>query len=279
MEPTSYHAQNSVRTTEHNWKQMYPETMGSFQDPLAPKATLLEDQNKSVSPQQKDSSSDEQALETVEPLEIFPSHPQAHKNPSALGHILATPVSRISATKENRASPPPVTQTSKISLQGKATRHDVSASETAKITEVIKTALVGAQVSGDADDRSPQHSTRNGLPDSRPQSGSSWPSGSNGATTLPIGNGHINLVGSPAVPDDSRDSDAQKKAIEVIKTLHDLGYIIHKDPTHSPKPQNPGSAASSKSENLVTCQKCGKFKGRPCELKYVQFILVGFLLT
>jgi len=55
--------------------------------------------------------------------------------------------------------------------------------------------------------------------------------------------------------------------LAVLKVLRDLGYIVQKDPSHSPKIQNPGSIASNKSENQVTCQTCKKFKGRPCELK------------
>jgi len=63
------------------------------------------------------------------------------------------------------------------------------------------------------------------------------------------------------------ESEVQEKAAKLIKTLQELGYNIYKDSPRSPKPLNPGSKASNKSENLSICQTCGKFKGRPCELK------------
>jgi hypothetical protein len=55
----------------------------------------------------------------------------------------------------------------------------------------------------------------------------------------------------------------------VVRLLREHGFTIQKDPNHSPKIQNAGSVASNKSEHKVTCQTCKKFKGRPCELKYV----------
>lgn len=69
--------------------------------------------------------------------------------------------------------------------------------------------------------------------------------------------------------EDSKDSQAEKKALEVIDIITKLGFTIPKDPTHSTKQHNVGSAASQKSENQVTCQTCKRFTGRPCELKYI----------
>lgn len=256
MEPVVHPALPRVQDVESNWKQVYPDKMEPSKDHLAPKMPLLDDDNKAAALQQKDSLN-AGFQETVQPLEIFSGLPPTHESPPSLSKILA-PVSRSdSAIKESPTSPGPAAQPVKAP-QGKATRHDVSASETAQLTEAIKTALVRAPIVGDDDDSLHQTSLPAGQTVSGPNRVLSSPAPASR---------DINLVESHPTQESSRELDAQKKAIAVLKTLHDLGYIIHKDPSHSPKPQNPGSAASSKSDHLVVCQKCGKFRGRPCELK------------
>jgi len=252
---------------EPGWKQFYPDRMEACQDSpapkLSPKLAPLEDISKPATPE-KDASSDAPIQETVEPTAVFPASSAILENRSALGNILA-PVSRSEPViKEIRASPQPTTHTPRTIPQGKATRHDVSASD-AKLTEAIKSALVGTRIPLE-NDNSNLHKPldKSGSLHAKTTSGHSWPDPPKAST---ISNGNINPAGSSLLQEDSKDLQAQKKAIEVLKTLHDLGYIIQRDTNHSPKPQNPGSAASCKSENVVTCQKCGKFKGRPCELK------------
>jgi len=270
MEPSSKQNLPAIRN-EPVWKQLYQDKMEdkmeSCQDSpapkLSPKLAPLEDISKPATPEEKDASSDEPIQETVEPTAVFPASSTILENRSALGNILA-PVSRDEPViKEIRASPQPTTHTPRAIPQGKATRHDVSASD-AKLTEAIKAALVGARISENDDRRLHKSLDKNGLLHANNTAGHSWLDPVKASATS---NGDINHADSSSLQEDSKDSQAQKKAIEVLKTLHDLGYIIQRDTSLSPKPQNPGSAASCKSENVVTCQKCGKFKGRPCELK------------
>jgi hypothetical protein len=70
----------------------------------------------------------------------------------------------------------------------------------------------------------------------------------------------------PGDDDHARDSEAQKKAVEVLKVIRELGYIVKKDSNDSGS-GNLGSAGSYTPEEQVTCQVCKKFTGRRCELK------------
>jgi hypothetical protein len=207
------------------------------------------------------------------PLDIFSDPPQVHEYPASLGNSLIAPVSPDESAVKESAIPQPTTQIPKVNPQGKATRRDVSASAsvTAKLTEIMKTALVGARILGEDDDCSLHHSGKNALHKPHSPPGRLCSPGSKSQNPTSVSEEHIRSTDSPASQD--RDTESQKKAAEVLKTLHDLGYVIHKDPTHSPKPLNAGSVASRKSEHLVTCVTCGKFKGRPCELMCVAFLL------
>lgn len=80
-----------------------------------------------------------------------------------------------------------------------------------------------------------------------------------------IANGADNDI-QPGDDVHTRDDDAQKKALEVLKVIRELGYIVQKDSSRS-GPTNLESAASNRKENQVTCHICKKFTGRPCELK------------
>lgn len=228
---------------------VYPEVMQPSHDILTPKVTLLDAPSKTAAAQRKDAITDRKHEEISLPTDGFPDNSQDCGNPSSLGDI-AAPVSHDdSAMQESPAS----TYPSKANPQDKASRYKVSASETAKLTEVIKTALVGAPIHGD------DHLVQSGLPAQRSPVTSA---------------GHINPVDCPPTKHNCKDLEAQQKAKEVIKTLQDLGYIIHKDPNHSSKPKNPGFAASVKSGKRGVCPKCNKFEGRPCELTYVYLYLL-----
>jgi hypothetical protein len=67
----------------------------------------------------------------------------------------------------------------------------------------------------------------------------------------------------------NQDDDSEKKALEVLKVIRKLGYmvILQKDSSHSPH-ANLESATSNSTETAVTCQVCKKFTGRPSELKW-----------
>jgi hypothetical protein len=251
-----------------NWKQnVHPNvresSLGSSAAKLPP---LLEEPVKTATPAQEDSLPDARQLETVKPLEVLQTPPESLPNPSALSNILAPVSLNSSASKETHESraTTPLAHTLKITQQGKAERQDVSAADNAKITEAIKAALGGAKFPGDADDRTLiKDLERSSLPLAKSPSGESWP---HSVSSPPTSNGSNKSADSPSVQEED-DDYLGKKATEVLKTLLNLGYTIQKDPNHSPKALNIGSAASNKSENLVVCQKCFKFRGRPCELK------------
>jgi hypothetical protein len=255
-----------------DWKPIYPEVIEPVNDLLAPKEPMSEEQSEASTPNSNAPASDVRPHETVQPLDVFRPLAEVRTNPSSLGSILLAPVGvgapESAIASADQATPQSAVRPSKISPQGKATRlNDVSASEA---TEAIITALAGAEVPEESKDHSlNQDLDRGNLPHGKSSSGASRPGGLDSATSS-IGNqnGHINPTSSPAVQEDSK-SLQERKAREVLKTLHDLGYIVQKDPSHSPKAQNPGSAASNKSENIVTCATCKRFTGRPCELKYV----------
>lgn len=259
------HTPAGILSNEPNWKQVFPQNMEPYQDSLDPTASHLGGHKTELEPQVKVTSPDAVLLKAiVQPSDIF-SAPQVHDHPASLGNILIAPVSTDESSVKEASSPPPAaTPTMKPNFQGKAIRQDVSASETAKLTEIIRTALVGTRISGEDDTSSLHDSEQRAVRDPRSPTRRLSSPGLNSMSRA-ISGDHIKRADSPASQD--RDLEAQRKAAEVLKAFHDLGYIIHKDPTHSGKPLNPGSVASSKSEHLVTCLTCGKFKGRPCELK------------
>jgi hypothetical protein len=240
-----------------DWRHTYPDTIGSSQDRLNSKDPPFEVLDREPTPDELASLYDFPNRETVQPTEVLQVSTDTQN-----GAALENPPSASLGLQGSR----PAARNARFSPQGKAKLHRASISD-ATITEVIKTALAGVSLADQGNSHTPHRhpewngSSRKSTPDGLCQSGPN----SGAAPT----SSDINHVGSPAGSESSFDSEAQRKAIEVLKTLHDLGYIVQKDPTHPTKPFNPGSVASSKSENLVTCQKCGKFKGRPCELKYV----------
>lgn len=236
---------------------MYPDMIGVSQNRPSPKEPPFDVLEREPTPDELTSLCDFPDGETVQPPEDLQVSISTKNDPA----LESTPPPSLSLRGTR-----PAARNTRFSPQGKAKLHRASISD-ATITAVIKTALAGVSLADQGNGHTPHHhpewnessckSTPEGLCQSGPNSGP------------PPTTSDINHVDSPAGSESSIDSEAQRKAIEVLKTLHDLGYIVQKDPTHPTKPCNQGSVASSKSENLVTCQKCGKFKGRPCELKYV----------
>lgn len=229
----------------------YPQTVETFQNPEGSESVIPPEQEEILV-------IDTPPCHTVQPEEVF-HQSRITDQRTMISNILSAPVSpdesaskAVFATTQHTASLP------KVHLQGKTTRHNVSASD-AKLTEAIKTALVRAS------HRSPDEPQRDRSPESCLPSGDSPTTPRNPDPSAITSGGK----GYPANLSPSKvDSDAEAMAKEVLNTLHRLGYIIYMDPNHSSKPQNPGSLASSKSDNLVICMNCGNFRGRPCELKY-----------
>ena len=275
MVPVIHNSLPRPRKMEPDWKRDYPDVMEPSQEIVAPNRPQLEDfKPKITSSERKTPVSELEQQHTVKPLEVIRSRSLAgiQENRIPLESVLAPVGHHDSAVKKSdRASPQPGAHPPKANPQAKATgQTDVSAAD-ATIVEAIKTVLAGASIPDLCSGRNPnQVLERSGHPNGQVSSGGSWFSEPNPATSSTRrSDGLINPVGSPSTKENSRDSETEKKALEVLKILHDIGCLVQKDPSHSPKPQNPGSAASNKSENQVTCPTCKKFKGRPCELKYV----------
>jgi len=265
---------SNFRRPELDWKaRLYPDVLSPSEAPMAsmapmaPKVPQLDKfEAKPVPSEQRSAVPEVSHPDTVQPLQVFQPPPGVPENKFTLESVLA-PASTDSAVEiTNHPSPNPAAQSKP---QGKATRQTDVLDADAVVAEVIRTALSGAGNSDLANDRAlTQDMKRNSLPNGKPTTGSSWSSGQNpaissrGRTTT-----HINLVDSPSPEREIDEAHVQKATAQVIKTLQDRGYIIRRDRSTSPRIQNPGSVASNKSENQVTCQKCRKFRGRPCELK------------
>jgi hypothetical protein len=135
----------------------------------------------------------------------------------------------------------------------------VSAAD-AKITEVIKTALSTNVLGSDT----AVHPHPLSLEKSNVESHDDpWTSNSKPSSNF----AHTDLS-------DPSESEilAEKKAIAVLSSLRAQGYTISISISKDralPRPLNPGSAASNKSERAEICQECKRFRGRPCEMKFV----------
>jgi hypothetical protein len=283
MGPVIHNSLPRPQKVEPAWNRVFPDMMELSQEVDAPKKSHLEDfKPKVTSSEENTLLSEVQQQHTVKPLEVFPPLSRIQENRIPLESVLAPVGHHDSAVKKlDRTSPQPGACPSKTNRQSKVARQsDVSAAD-ATIVEAIKNVLAGANIPHLSNDRKPnQVLDRNRLPNGQVPSGGSWSSEPNPASSSTRrSDGHINPPDSPSTKEGSRDSETEKKALEVLKILHDIGCIVQRDPSHSPKPQNPGSAASNKSENQVTCPTCKKFKGRPCELKYVILNSYDYLLT
>jgi hypothetical protein len=255
---------------ETNWKpkSLYPEVIESSQDFVAPKGPQPDFEAK-VAPANESSESQTPQQETVQPLEVFRTQSGILENRIAVDNVLV-PVGQKNSTI-SKVEPASSQAVPRGSTTGKAPRQSPVSASDATILGVVKQALAGANITDGSPDRAThQDSERNHLPNGRLSSGDQWPAGPSSAMPTSNGaNGRIKPTDVPSPEEAARDSEAQKKALEVLKVIRELGYIVQKDTTHTPKPHNLGSAASNRSEHQVTCQTCKRFTGRPCELKYV----------
>ncbi|KAI9649449.1 hypothetical protein NHQ30_002025 [Ciborinia camelliae] len=244
-----------------NWKPVYPDLI---QDLVTPMDTPMEkpfvadvNARNTTILGPINSSSDSHTRDTIKPSELLRT-PVEVMNKIPLESVLSTPVGTKSGLDRNLDH---VSRTSvernPLPSAGKATRHSSISATDATITEVIRTALAEAKNTSNVG-ASPKG--RKVLPSGKSSSADSW--GSTTDKDACLLDGFNKTISS--TKDDSLD---QEKAVEVFKTLQKLGYIIQRDPNHTPRIQNTGSVASNKSNIQVTCQICKRFKGRPCELK------------
>lgn len=59
------------------------------------------------------------------------------------------------------------------------------------------------------------------------------------------------------------------KAKEALQTLHSQGSVVNKSLPDSPKRWNVPSVRGQTPRNLVTCEVCNRFTGRPSDLRYL----------
>ena len=241
---------------------IYPKAVEPNRESLAPKHSIMEEHDHAPTPNSDAAASATQSLQTVQLQDVLPPHvarlAEAHSRASSLERILLAPVGSAESASQipDEVTALPALHPPKISAQAQAAKlKDESASDD-KITDAIVAALAGAGVA------------------EMGKNCSLFP----GLEARIVSHGQSSPGSSVAGQDDARFSQ-QKQAREVLKTLQQLGYTLQKDPSHSPKTQNPGSAASNKSDNLVTCQTCKRFTGRPCELKYISPNVIASCLT
>ena len=264
------------RNMEPDWKPGYPDVMTPpSRETFAAKIPQLDDHKPSVtSLENKTVVCEMQQQHTVKPLELVHSRSLAgiQENKIPLESVLAPVGQHDSAIKKSdRAYFQPRSHSSKPNPQANAIRQTKVSAADATIVEAIKNVLAAGSIADPCSDRVPDPLLdRTDLPNGKVTSRGSWPLVPNPASSSTrSADKAINLTRFPSGEDNLRDSETEKKALEVLKILRDIGCLVQKDLSHTPRPQNPGSAASNKSDHQVTCPTCKKFKGRPCELKYV----------
>ncbi|KAG0645066.1 Transcriptional activator GLI3 [Hyphodiscus hymeniophilus] len=272
---------------EPNWKPIpvYPEVFEPMHEMPAPKDSILEGHSNAPTLDSNASASKMQLQETVQPKDVFRTmaHPisDTRNKPSSLEIVHLAPVGYTGSAskKTDLATPQPAVTPSQVNVQSKAAKLKDESASNATITEAIMTALAGAGVQENVKDCTPHHDLeQRSLPHGRTSSGGPWTIGSPPSEpSIGRPNGRTNETSGSAVQEDAK-SLQQNKVREVLKTLHDLGYIVQKDPSLQAKHPNPGSAASNKSDNTVTCKICKLFIGRPCEVTYVFSCLLHSLL-
>lgn len=152
----------------------------------------------------------------------------------------------------------------KVSPQGKAPRQSNSVLAATATLLAIKTVLAELELPETSNEYAPDGNLkRSSLPNVTTSPRETWNIGPNPATRAQ----EKDTADAAPTPRGTKDSQIEKKAAEVFKIFTNLGFTLSKDPTHSLKQHNVGSAASHKSDHQVTCQTCKKFTGRPCELK------------
>lgn len=255
LDPANHGSQSGFQSNRPSWSNEDPHTGESYQDNLSPKVPYsdapMEDPSFKIQPR-----------ETIQPQEVYRGRIPLEKIGSPVG------LTDASIKKIDRTSPQPTT--AKKINSGETARHIDEAAD-AKITEVIRTALAGTiSIERANENPSLRDSNRNSPMDIKSSPEASWISEPNSATgSLGGCDVSANHADHTCTKDELIVSQAQKNAVEVLKMLHEHGYVVQKDPSFSPKIKNAGSAASNKSEHQVTCTVCNRFKGRPCELKYV----------
>jgi hypothetical protein len=263
--PTTRHNITGPSTRTDNWNPIYPDVIESSPNISDPKESPFADLDRTATIDELAPSRKSPHREAIQPEDILQVSAEGQNRRSVLQNIPSKSAStKETGSRKSKAGSYPVSHNTRFGLQGKTKMHWASISY-ATITEVIKTVLVGC-VPDHGNGLSPHQDPERSLSGQKTSSEDLSQSGPNPALTST--GFDINPTGSPSISEYSVDSAAQRKAEEVLKSLYDLGYIVQKNPIHSTRSCNPGSVASSKSKNLVTCQKCGKFKGRPCELTY-----------
>ncbi|KAK6599560.1 Zinc finger protein GLI1 [Botrytis cinerea] len=201
--------------------------------------------------------SDSHTRDTIKPSELL-RNPSEVINKTFLESVLSTPVGTKSVLDRNldHVSRPSIERNT-LPPAGKATRHSSVSATDATIAGMLRIAF--AEEKNPSDDGALPMG-RKVLPNGKSSPADSWGSTTDKAACL------LDEL-NDSISSTTDGSLDQEKVVEVFKTLQKLGYIIQKDPNHTPRIQNTGSVASNKSENQVTCEVCKKFKGRPCELK------------
>jgi hypothetical protein len=202
--------------------------------------------------------------ETVQPVDLFQTAPRTPEPKLVLNDVHIAPVGNNGMPKPNALDH---TSPKTISFQGKATRQTPKSVADATISEVIKSVLAGPN---SPDSSANSSDLDHNLPDGKASPRDIWlndPTSSGSASSKSTSNSPTNTANSPASEEASKETQIEDKVKEVIRVLQERGYILHKDPSATPKPVNTGSVAGNKSENQVTCVRCKKFRGRPCELR------------
>ncbi|KAL2071757.1 hypothetical protein VTL71DRAFT_12992 [Oculimacula yallundae] len=252
-----------IQGVEQRRKSQYPEIMDLSERSMSPnRPQSVSSENRDLPQKEEFHHPDEPMRTTVQPVEVLKNPTQIPERRMTMGNLLSIGDSDPAQKKTDASMP----ISGRISPQVKVPLQTVTATD-ATLTEVIQKALAEAKISDACIKHThKQNSERSSLPNGKISQQSSLETGSKIVSPNLRDRG---LVPSTDVPseDTPRDLESQKKAQEVLKHIRHLGYTVTKDLTHSPKVQNPGSAASNKSENKVTCKKCQRFTGRPCELR------------
>ncbi|EKD20902.1 C2H2 type zinc finger domain protein [Drepanopeziza brunnea f. sp. 'multigermtubi' MB_m1] len=246
-----------ARRTRAEWNHPCPEITNRFQDLIAPGGLQFNAfENQSMVLQHKVAQSKEPQSATFEPSKALPVLDQLPESRTTLTSLVLTPSHNInSSLKDPSQVSPPSTTT--LATQAPVTD--------AKLTDVIQRALAGAKISDPATSARAAEHERSSLHSGKSYSRDAWTASSHTVTTYGGEPGHISADTPFLYP--IHEDEAQKKAGKVLEIIRDQGFTVAKDPIHAPEVRNRGSAASNKIGSQVTCKQCGKFKGRPCELR------------
>ncbi|KAM3075183.1 hypothetical protein ACMFMF_005862 [Clarireedia jacksonii] len=244
---------NLPSENKNKWYPMIQDLVNPTDKPLFPENKPM-DCTTNIELDMPDSSS--HSLDTIQPSELL-RDPTKVITKISLESVLSAPVGGDSTIVSHRDHVErQIVESNVLPDPSKATRHGAISTTDATLTEVIRTALADLKSVSDV---SASPLGRKILPNGRSSSTDccvSMQDENSSATSDQINKQTVS----------KEDTLIQDKALEVLKTLQKLGYVIRK-PSHPPRTQNSGSVASNKSENQVVCPVCKNFKGRPCELK------------